>query len=128
MMFYPTDESLTTIFITHDLSDYFPIKYHYYYCHAIYKHHFFFFFLLMHMIYGFPIISQNRPAKNSVKVTFKHGARRSLNKLRTLLRSNKYRADLTQVKNKFHPSIHFLNIYIYIFSVRTFSRDSSART
>ncbi|KAJ6642736.1 60S ribosomal protein L28 [Pseudolycoriella hygida] len=37
-----------------------------------------------------------KPAKSSVRVTFKHGARRSLKKLKNLLRFNKYRADLRQ--------------------------------
>lgn len=40
---------------------------------------------------------QNRPAKSTVKVTLKHGPRRSLSKLRTLLKANKYRTDLHQV-------------------------------
>jgi len=39
---------------------------------------------------------QNRPAKNTVKVTFKHGARRSLSKLKTILKHQKYRSDLKQ--------------------------------
>ncbi|KAG4077212.1 hypothetical protein HA402_016199 [Bradysia odoriphaga] len=50
---------------------------------------------------GFTVIYKkkshaNKPAKNSVKVTFKHGARRSLKKLKNLLRFKNYRADLRQ--------------------------------
>lgn len=39
----------------------------------------------------------NKPAKATVKSTMKAGARRSLYKLRTLLKANKYRVDLTKV-------------------------------
>ncbi|XP_055844417.1 60S ribosomal protein L28 [Episyrphus balteatus] len=39
---------------------------------------------------------QNRPSKNSVRVTMKAGPRRSLKKLRNLLTGNKYRSDLKQ--------------------------------
>lgn len=38
-----------------------------------------------------------RPAKNTVKVNFKAGPRRSLKKLKNLLIGSKYRKDLTQV-------------------------------
>lgn len=37
---------------------------------------------------------QNRPAKNTVKVTMKAGPRRSLSKLKNLMKSNRYRRDL----------------------------------
>jgi len=39
----------------------------------------------------------NKPAKANVKSTMKAGARRSLHKLKTLLKKNKYRVDLTKV-------------------------------
>jgi len=39
----------------------------------------------------------NKPAKATVKNTMKAGARRSLYKLKNLLKKNKYRADLTKV-------------------------------
>lgn len=42
--------------------------------------------------------TQNRPAKNTVKVTLKQGPRRTLSKLRTILKANKYRSDLHQVR------------------------------
>jgi len=38
-----------------------------------------------------------RPAKNTVRVDFKSGPRRSLKKLKNLLIGSKYRKDLTQV-------------------------------
>lgn len=40
-----------------------------------------------------------RPAKNTVRVNFKAGPRRSLKKLKNLLIGSKYRKDLTQVGN-----------------------------
>lgn len=39
-----------------------------------------------------------RPAKNTVRVNFKAGPRRSLKKLKNLLIGSKYRKDLTQVR------------------------------
>jgi len=38
----------------------------------------------------------NKPAKSAVRVTFKSGPRRALKKLKTTLRNNRYRRDLTQ--------------------------------
>ncbi|KAH8302198.1 hypothetical protein KR044_003949 [Drosophila immigrans] len=43
-----------------------------------------------------------RPAKNTVRVNFKAGPRRSLKKLKHLLIGSKYRKDLTQVNMKLH--------------------------
>ncbi|CAG9771097.1 unnamed protein product [Ceutorhynchus assimilis] len=50
---------------------------------------------------GFTVVykknkKQNKPRQNLVKRTFKSGPRRSLYKLKTLLKSNKYRTDLTK--------------------------------
>ncbi|XP_055911513.1 60S ribosomal protein L28 [Eupeodes corollae] len=39
---------------------------------------------------------QNRPSKNTVRVTMKAGPRRSLKKLRNLITGSKYRSDLKQ--------------------------------
>lgn len=47
-----------------------------------------------------------RPAKNTVRVNFKAGPRRSLKKLKNLLTGTKYRKDLTQV--------HKCLIHLYI--------------
>lgn len=54
---------------------------------------------------GFTVVykkakSVNKPAKATVKRTMKAGARRSLYKLKTLLKKNKYRVDLTKVINQ----------------------------
>ncbi|CAM6031907.1 unnamed protein product, partial [Sphagnum compactum] len=38
----------------------------------------------------------NKPAKSSVKITFKSGPRRALRKLKRVIRHGKYRQDLTQ--------------------------------
>ncbi|KYQ57729.1 60S ribosomal protein L28 [Trachymyrmex zeteki] len=43
------------------------------------------------------LVHLNKPAKANVKSTMKAGARRSLHKLKTLLKKNKYRVDLTKV-------------------------------
>lgn len=55
---------------------------------------------------------QHQPAKNTVKITLKHGARRSLGKLRNILKNNKYRSDLRQVKCFFFFII-FLQIALF---------------
>lgn len=54
---------------------------------------------------------QNKPAKNTYKVTYDQGARRSLKKLRNTLVHNHYRNDLKQVRSQsiviqFHRSVH----------------------
>lgn len=43
------------------------------------------------------LFTQNRPVKNTTKVTLKHGARRSLGKLKNILKHGNYRSDLRQV-------------------------------
>lgn len=53
-----------------------------------------------------------RPAKNTVKVNFKAGPRRSLKKLKNLLIGSKYRKDLTQVRSIFH--------FGYLFNCRSY--------
>lgn len=54
-------------------------------------------------------ILQKKPAKSTVKVSLKHGPRRSLGKLRKILTASKYRSDLRQVSNA-HKISEFVKI------------------
>jgi large subunit ribosomal protein L28e len=42
----------------------------------------------------FPL--QNKPAESTGRITFKSGQKRSLKKIKNVIKSNKYRADLQQ--------------------------------
>jgi large subunit ribosomal protein L28e len=39
---------------------------------------------------------QNKPAESTGRITFKSGQKRTLKKIKTVIKSNKYRADLQQ--------------------------------
>lgn len=70
----------------------------------------------------------NRPINNSVRVTFKTGPRRSLKKLRNLLKDNKYRKDLTQVCHRSTIINHYFNIdYLMMMNINIFATNQDLR-